>query len=210
MTTRDVTLLLALLAVVAQACVLLAVVVGVGARWSPRLGDARDVLVDTVGPAALVLALGVALVATLGSLYFSEVAHFVPCRLCWYQRIAMYPLVPILAVAVWRRDAGVRFYALPVAVIGALISTYHVVLERFPSLESSVCEVANPCTLIWVERFGYLTIPTMALSAFSFIVVLILTAAAWARWDQVPDGDDVEEVGSTSDEPVLQNALEEA
>ncbi|HET7720823.1 MAG TPA: disulfide bond formation protein B [Acidimicrobiales bacterium] len=181
MTTRDVTLLLAMLAVVAEAGVAVALIVVIGGRWSARLAGWRDSLVDLFGPVALQLALGVALVATLGSLYLSEVANFPPCRLCWYQRIAMYPLVPILAVAIWRRDAGVRFYALPLALVGGLISTYHVVLERYPSLESGVCEVANPCTLIWVRRFGYLTIPTMALSAFALIAVLLLAAGADER-----------------------------
>jgi len=181
MTTRDVTLVLAMLAVVAQAGVVVAVMVVIGARWSTRLAGWRDSLVDLFGPVAIQLALGVALVATLGSLYLSEVANFPPCRLCWYQRIAMYPLVAMLAVAIWRRDAGVRFYALPLAFIGGLISTYHVVLERYPSLESGVCEVANPCTLIWVRRFGYLTIPTMALSAFALIAVMLLAAGADER-----------------------------
>ena len=181
MTTDDVTLLLALLSVVAEAAVLVGVVVAVGSRWSPALARARAVLLAAVGPGALQLALGVAVISMAGSLYFSEVAEFVPCRLCWYQRIAMYPLVPILAVAVWRRDPGVRYYALPLALIGGAISTYHVVLERYPSLESGICEVANPCTLIWVRRFGYLTIPAMALSAFAFIAVLLLTAGAWDR-----------------------------
>jgi disulfide bond formation protein DsbB len=198
MTTRDVTLLFAMLAVVAEVAVVLAVAIAIGGRWSGRLAGWRDSLIDLFGPVALQLALGVALVATLGSLYLSEVANFPPCRLCWYQRIAMYPLVPILAVAIWRRDAGVRFYALPLAVIGGMISTYHAVLERYPSLESGVCEVTNPCTLIWVRRFGYLTIPAMALSAFALIAVLLLTAGADERaaaWDAgIETEDDTEEL----------------
>ena len=198
MTTRDVTLLLAMLAVVAEAGVVVAVVVVVGGRWSSRLAGWRDSLVDLFGPVALHLALGVALVATLGSLYLSEIANFPPCRLCWYQRIAMYPLVPILVVAIWRRDAGVRFYALPLALVGGLISTYHVLLERYPSLESGMCEATNPCTLIWVRRFGYLTIPTMALSAFALIAVLLLTAGAderAAEWDAGTETEhDIEEM----------------
>lgn len=188
MTTPAVTLLLAMLAVVAEASVLVALVVVGGARWSSRLAGWRDALVDNFGPIALEMALAVAVVATLGSLYLSEVAHFVPCRLCWYQRIAMYPLVPILAVAVRRNDAGVRFYALPLVAIGGLLSTYHVLLERFPRLEGGVCEAANPCTLVWVRRFGYLTIPTMALSAFAFIAVLLTAAAAdRAEWAVEPE-----------------------
>ncbi|HEX2047961.1 MAG TPA: disulfide bond formation protein B [Acidimicrobiales bacterium] len=138
MTVRDVTLLLAMLAVIAEAAVVLALVVTVGARWSSGLATLRRRLVDTFGPVALELALGVALVATLGSLYLSEVANFVPCRLCWYQRIAMYPLVPVLAVAVRRHDYGARFYALPLAAIGGGIAAYHVLVERYPSLEGGV------------------------------------------------------------------------
>ena len=117
-----------------------------------------------------------ATVATAGSLYFSEVAHFTPCRLCWYQRICMYPLVPILGIAAWRRDHGIRPYAATLVSIGLLISTYHVLVEHFPSLEGSVCDPTNPCTLIWVRRFGYLTIPTMALSGFALMLTLLVVA----------------------------------
>jgi disulfide bond formation protein DsbB len=97
------------------------------------------------------------------------VAHFVPCRLCWYQRIAMYPLVPMLGLAALRADDSVRRYALVLAAIGAPISAWHILVERFPNLESGACDPANPCSLIWVNTFGYLTIPTMALSAFCLI-----------------------------------------
>ena len=148
MTTATVTLFLALLAVVAQIAVV-------------------------VGPQALALAAFVAVIATAGSLYFSEVAHFTPCKLCWYQRIAMYPLAPTLVVATIRRDLGVRVYGAILAVVGALVATYHVLLERYPTLESSICDPTNPCTLIWVERFGYLTIPGMAPSGFALILVLL-------------------------------------
>jgi disulfide bond formation protein DsbB len=141
-----------------------------------RLAGAREALRSEVGPHALALAAVVATVATLGSLYLSEVAHFVPCRLCWYQRAAMYPLGPILAVAAWRRAYGVRPWAAGLAAIGASVSVYHLVIERFPSLETSMCDVDNPCSLIWVERFGYLTIPGMALSGFLLILVLLAVA----------------------------------
>jgi disulfide bond formation protein DsbB len=136
------------------------------ARWPHRV-------LDAVGPAALVVAVTVAVVAMLGSLYYSEVADFPPCRLCWYQRIAMYPLAVILPIAAWRRDHQVRWYALPLAVAGGAVSIYHVAVERFPSLESGACEVTNPCSTIWVETFGYLTIPTMALSAFALVALLL-------------------------------------
>lgn len=175
MTTETVTLFLALLAVAAQAGVLGVTLVSVGGR-AAGLARARHVVVDPVRDRALLLAAGVAAVATVGSLYLSEGAHFPPCELCWYQRIAMYPLAPILGLAAWRRDPGVRLYALPLAAVGGLISAYHMAIERFPSLGSGACDPVNPCSIIWVRRFGYLTIPTMALSAFALIAVLLVVA----------------------------------
>jgi disulfide bond formation protein DsbB len=173
MTTDQASLFLALLAVVAEVGSLVLAVTLVARALRPKAEWPREVL-SGVGPLALVLAAAVATVAMLGSLYYSEVANFPPCRLCWYQRICMYPLVPILAIAAARRDRGVRWYALPLAVTGAAISTWHILVERFPSLESGACDPANPCSIIWVEKLGYLTIPTMALSGFVAIALLLV------------------------------------
>jgi disulfide bond formation protein DsbB len=171
-----VSLFLAILAVCAQAGVAIALVLAAGSRWSPTLAHAKAAVAEALGPQALALAFGVAAVAMAGSLYFSEVAHFAPCKLCWYQRIGMYPLVPTLGLAAWRRDTSVRLYSGVLAALGGTVSVYHVLLERFPSLESGACEITNPCTIIWVRRFGYVTIPTMALSAFALIVTLLAFA----------------------------------
>src|SRR5690606_11054580 len=112
---------------------------------------------------ALAGAFGIAAVATGGSLVFSDVYHFTPCELCWYQRIAMYPLVVLLGVAAVRRDLDVRRYALPLAVVGAALSTWHVLVQRVPAMAATTsCEATAPCTGIWVEALGWLTIPTMA------------------------------------------------
>jgi disulfide bond formation protein DsbB len=127
-----------------------------------------------VGPASLWLAFAVALTATAGSLYLSEVAGFIPCTLCWYQRIAMYPLVVVLGIAAWRGDRGIRRYVAPVAAIGAAIAAYHVALQRLPGLPSGGCSLDAPCTAIYVERFGFVTIPVMALVAFLAIIALLL------------------------------------
>ena len=128
---------------------------------------------EIVGPAALWLAFVVALTATAGSLYFSEVARFTPCVLCWYQRIAMYPLVILLGLAAIRGDLSIRRYVAPVAVIGAAISIYHIGVERLPGLPSGACSIDVPCDLIWVERFGFITIPVMALVGFLAILILL-------------------------------------
>ena len=168
MSTDAVTLLLALLAVASWGASLVLLAAHVS---DPLRAQVRDLLAGQVLPLALL----VAVVATVGSLYLSEVADFVPCNLCWYQRIAMYPQVLLLGIAWARRDDGIRAYALPLALVGAAISTFHILVERFPSLEGSggVCDPANPCTIRWVEELGFITIPTMALSAFVLIALLL-------------------------------------
>lgn len=181
MTVDTVSLFLALLAVVAQVATLAAVTLAVGGRFSPGLAARRRQAVEAIAPSALTLAFLVATVCTAGSLYFSEVAHFPPCHLCWLQRYCMYPLVPILGFASWRQAGRIRPFAGALAAVGAVIATYHVLLERNPHWESSVCDPENPCTLIWVERLGYLTIPTMALSGFLLITTLLAISRAGDR-----------------------------
>jgi disulfide bond formation protein DsbB len=124
---------------------------------------------------ALPLAAAIATVASAGSLYLSEVAGYIPCTLCWYQRIAMYPLVVILGVASWRRDREVWRTALPLAIIGSIIAVWHILIERNPTW-GGVCDPNAPCSLLWVEEFGFLTLPTMALIGFVAIGVLSLAA----------------------------------
>lgn len=120
------------------------------------------------------LAGGVALAASVGSLYLSEIANLIPCKLCWYQRIAMYPLAIILPIAAWRRDNGIRFYAGVLALIGLAIAMWHRTLQLFPSLEGGSCAaVGPPCSAPLIREFGFVTIPYMAISAFVLILVLL-------------------------------------
>jgi len=126
---------------------------------------------------SLRLAAVMAVVATASSLYFSQVRHFIPCELCWFQRIFMYPLAIILPIAAFRRDVAVWRYALPIAVIGVAISTYHAQLERFPNQEHIACTTSVPCTAIWFSEFGYITISVMALTAFASIITLLTIGA---------------------------------
>ncbi|GMQ94763.1 MAG: hypothetical protein BMS9Abin12_2269 [Acidimicrobiia bacterium] len=117
---------------------------------------------------------GVALVATLGSLYLSEIARLIPCKLCWYQRIAMYPVAIILLISAWRKDNSVRLYAAVLSVIGLAIAIWHRTLQAFPSLNSGGCAaVGPPCSSPYIKEFGFVTIPYMALSAFALILVLL-------------------------------------
>ena len=140
---------------------------------SARARSVADDLRAALAPHVLWMAWIVAVAATTGSLYFSEVAGFEPCLLCWYQRIAMYPLVLILGLAAWLRDRGAWVYAAALAGTGAVISAYHVLLEWFPSLSSGSCDPDNPCTLVWFRVFGVFSLPTLALTAFLLILTLV-------------------------------------
>jgi len=127
--------------------------------------------IDAFSPLARPLAAAITTTSMLGSLYFSEIVNYVPCRLCWYQRIMMYPLAVILIVAALRRDGKIGWYAVPLAAIGASISTYHWFLERFPNLDSGACDATVPCEFIWFEQFGFVTLPFMAFTGFLAVIV---------------------------------------
>jgi disulfide bond formation protein DsbB len=166
-------------AILALACVAAVIASAVGAllwRFGGRSETLHDLRED-LGRAAVPLAWLVATVTTLGSLYYSEVADFVPCKLCWYQRICMYPLVIILGVAAVRRDRTVRFYVLPLAAVGAVVSIYHSWIQAYPPVGgTSFCTLDAPCTERYVWEFGFVSLPLMALSAFAFVITMMLFA----------------------------------
>ena len=173
MSTQTVELFYAILALLAVgAMATLAVVRLLAIRSEPARGW-YDSIAMFVGPNALGMAFWVALLATMGSLYFSEIAHFEPCRLCWYQRIAMYPLVVLLGIAAVRHDDGIRLYGRALSAIGALISLYHVGLEWIPALDTGACGTGPACSIIWFRVLGFISLPTLALVAFLFIFTLL-------------------------------------
>ena len=114
-------------------------------------------------------------VATLGSLFFSEVMRLPPCSLCWYQRVCMYPLVVITTVGLLRRDTGVARYAWPLAATGLVVATYHNLLYYHLIPESIVpCTTGVSCTSRQIEWAGFITIPLLSLAAFAMISVALL------------------------------------
>ena len=171
MTTAQFSVFFAVLSLACWAGTLGTLALAVGRRFRPALA----VAFDSVAGAALWLAWLVAIVTTLGSLYFSLVAHFQPCELCWYQRICMYPLAVILPIAAWRRDRGIWRYVAPQVAVGIAIAAYHSQLQAFPS-QSSFCSVAVPCTVRYVWEFGFVSLPLMDLAAFLFIGSMLLVA----------------------------------
>lgn len=113
-------------------------------------------------------------VAMLGSLYFSEIAGYVPCELCWYQRIFMYPLVLLLGIANFRRDRAVTYYALPFSIIGATLSLFHYLIQKTSWFTHvTPCSEGVPCSGEYINWLGFITIPFLALIAFMLITVLL-------------------------------------
>lgn len=159
----------ALLALAAGAGAVALVAIALAARST---ASARRVAL-TISPASGWLAWLVAAGATAGSLYFSEVANFTPCRLCWFQRVFMYPMAIVLLVAALRRDRGARWYALPLCAIGAAVSLYHYLIEWNPQWEGGACDVGVPCSVVWFREFGFVSLPFMALCGFVAIAVLV-------------------------------------
>ncbi|PFL24868.1 disulfide bond formation protein B [Bacillus cereus] len=117
----------------------------------------------------------VSMIATLGSLFFSEILGFIPCELCWYQRIMMYPLCIILGIATFYNEKNMKKYVLPISIIGGSISLYHYAIQKIPGVsEINPCVQGVPCNVDYINWLGFITIPFLALIAFSFITLFML------------------------------------
>jgi disulfide bond formation protein DsbB len=174
--THDVIVLLSVLGVIGQVIAAALLLVGVLALFGVR-GPLRGVCRAIEGY-ELWLAFVVASIATGGSLFFSEIAHFVPCELCWYQRICMYPLSILTLLMAIHDDHRAARYLLPLPVVGAGVSVYHLLIENKVVGESATCSISAPggCGVKWINEFGYMTIPTLALTAFALLFGLLLIA----------------------------------
>jgi disulfide bond formation protein DsbB len=184
MSVETVELFYGILAIVAFVAVIGVVGLRLLAFASDGAASAYERVAEAIAPNAIGIAWVVAVLATAGSLYFSEIAGFEPCRLCWYQRIAMYPLVVVLSVAAYRRERAGAVYAGALAAIGAVIAAYHVALEWIPALDTGACDPDNPCTLVWFRVFGFISLPTLALAAFLLILTVLSIRPRVAAEDQ--------------------------
>jgi disulfide bond formation protein DsbB len=164
--THDTIVALAALGVVGQALFVLLLLVGRRIRaWLEGY--------------ELWLAFVVSAIATGGSLFFSEIAHFVPCELCWFQRICMYPLSITTLLAALANDRRVARYLLPLPLVGAGVSVYHLLVENGVVQEAKTCLISAPggCATKWINEFGYMTIPTLALTGFALCFAFLLLSA---------------------------------
>lgn len=122
------------------------------------------------------VALGVALVGVLGSLYYSEIAGWVPCSLCWWQRIALYPIVPIMGISILRDEVRkLAPYVAALAAFGAAVAVYQVYLQFGPPAVQALAEGCSleggaSCSEVYYVAFGYISMATSSLSAFLLIL----------------------------------------
>jgi disulfide bond formation protein DsbB len=164
--THDTILALAVLGVVGQALFVLLLLVG----WRIRAW---------LEGYELWLAFLVSAIATGGSLFFSEIANFIPCELCWFQRICMYPLSIATLLAALADDRRAARYLLPLPLVGAGVSVYHLLVENGVLEQARACLISAPggCATKWIDEFGYMTIPTLALTGFALCFAFLLLAA---------------------------------
>ena len=181
--THDVIVALAVLGVIGQVMAAALIVVGLAAALGAR-GPLRR-LREALWGYELWAAFVVSAIATGGSLFFSEIAGFVPCDLCWFQRICMYPLSLLTLFAASHADHKVARYLLPFPVIGACVSVYHLLIENKAISEPTSCRIGGAgCAVKWINEFGYVTIPTLALTGFLLLIGFLSLAGAGGAEEQ--------------------------
>jgi hypothetical protein len=179
MNENDVILLMAWTSMVVLAVAVLLAVAGLAVRFGVL--SLPSAVRSSVRAGALPLAAVVATAATASSLWLSEVAEFIPCDYCWYQRIAMYPLALILIIAAISRDLRIWRYALPLSAIGLALSCYHYWLQVRPDDAPSTCTTGVPCSVRYVDELGVVSIPWMAGCCFLLVGVLMMIVRAIGR-----------------------------
>ena len=171
-------IILSVLGVVGQVLIALGLLVGLLALVGVR--SPLDAIRNLLWGYELWAAFVVAAIATGGSLFYSQVAHFTPCEFCWFQRMMMYPLSILTLLIAARGDNRAARYLLPLPVVGAGTSIYHMLLEHHVIKEPGACTLTGGgCTANWIFRhsFGYLTIPTLALTAFLLLIGFLILAS---------------------------------
>jgi disulfide bond formation protein DsbB len=174
--THDTIVVLSVLGVIGQVLIVLLLLVGLLALFGVR--GPLDWIRRLLWGYELWAAFVVAAIATGGSLFFSQIAHFPPCELCWFQRICMYPLSILLLLMAWAGDNRAARYLFPLPIVGACVSIYHLLIENAVIKEPNQCLQSAPggCATKWINEFGYITIPTLALTGFLLLIGFLVLA----------------------------------
>lgn len=176
--TTDTVIALSVLGVVGQVLIVFGLIVALLALVGVR--GPLDWLRSLLWGYELWGAFVVAAIATGGSLFYSQIAGFIPCEFCWFQRMMMYPLSILTLLIAGRADNRAARYLLPLPIVGAGTSIYHMLLEHHVIAEPGACTLTGGgCTANWIalHSFGYLTIPTLALTAFLLIIGFLVLAS---------------------------------
>jgi disulfide bond formation protein DsbB len=174
--THDTIVALAVLGVVGQVLIALGILVGLLALLGVRAP--LDAIRNLLWGYELWGAFVVASIATGGSLFFSQIAHFPPCEFCWFQRVLMYPLSILTLLVAARGDNRAARYLLPLPVVGAGTSIYHLLIENHVITQPKACTIGETagCDVKWINQFGYITIPTLALTGFLLLIGFLVLA----------------------------------
>ena len=125
----------------------------------------------------VLLAWFVSIIATLGSLFFSEIMHYEPCKLCWLQRICMYPLTVILGYAALKEDRKIALPGVLLALAGFILAGYHYAGQKITTIGRVLpCESGVPCSVDYINWLGFITIPLLSLTAFVIILILLFVS----------------------------------
>lgn len=171
--TETLSLFFAMIAVSGSAFVVVMAVIGL-LRLTGR--NVAEGLLVQLRPIAAPLAFVVATSAMLGSLYYSEVANYTPCRLCWVQRFFMYPSSIIIGLLLLARRPKLLWLPFALSVVGLGVAIYHRMEQAFPDSVGGACSLEVPCSGKYVEQFGFVTIPTMAGAGFALVATFLLIA----------------------------------
>ena len=174
---HDTIVALSVLGVVGQALIALGLLAGLLALFGVR--GPLDLVRNLLWGYELWGAFVVAAIATGGSLFFSQIANFPPCEFCWFQRTMMYPLSILTLLVAARGDNRAARYLIPLPVVGAGTSVYHLLIENHVIKEPVACSLSAPggCGVKWINEFGYITIPTLALTGFLLLIGFLVLAS---------------------------------
>ncbi len=173
MPVETVSLFFAMLFAGAMVINVVAAILGVIRLTTGRLPAAVVPLVNELRPIAPIMALLAPTLAMFGSLYYSEVAGYDPCHLCWVQRFLMYPSSIVLGISVLTKRPALAWVPFHLSLVGLGVSAFHRVEQQWPTLFTQACDPSNPCSGRWVDTWGFVTIPTMAFAAFGLVCVFV-------------------------------------
>lgn len=134
-------------------------------------------VIQFVSRNALLITFLLSLAGIIASLFYSQIAGYAPCTLCWWQRIFMYPQALIAFIALQKKDSSILSYLLPLSIVGIIFALYHMYIF-YGGTPLVACDLDNPCNKQFVNVLGYLTIPSMSLTLFGS---LILTQTLWKK-----------------------------